>query len=112
MNTETQRPASLAAAHGSAIERAHWLQSEIRRAQRERSEHVSAAAALGERIEFLEAWEKELKPALCPECNGHGKLREWLAQDESRLVTCERCKGSGASPNAELTESAPENLKR
>lgn len=83
---------------GSAIERAHFLQAEIRRAKAERSEHNSAAAALTNRIGLLEEWEKEISPLICSTCNGHGRLREWVAQDESHLVVCDKCKGTG-SPN-------------
>jgi|GEM_PF-4111747 len=31
----------------------------------------------------------------CDKCGGFGKLREHIAQDESRLVDCGVCEGSG-----------------
>lgn len=36
-----------------------------------------------------------LGTVVCSSCKGHGKLREWLAQDESKIVDCDVCHGSG-----------------
>jgi len=39
-----------------------------------------------------------LDPAkICTKCKGDGKVR-WTIQDESEIITCDRCKGSGLKP--------------
>lgn len=51
---------------------------------------------IGTRKNELEMWNGLLKALkLCKGCNGMGKIRHIIAQDESELLTCEKCKGSG-----------------
>lgn len=36
-----------------------------------------------------------LSKNFCDRCSGRGKLREWICQDESNIVECNICKGTG-----------------
>ena len=48
-----------------------------------------------ERIAFLKKVATAILPEPCPSCEGRGRFREWAAQDESHIVACDRCKGTG-----------------
>ena len=52
-----------------------------------------------EKIDFYEALLAEL--GLCPRCKGHGQLREYYNQDESKTVLCSMCDGTGLRSNDE-----------
>ena len=84
------------------IERSHFLQVQLSKLQHSRSEHALAIKELDERIQFLDKWARESKEKLCSECNGHGMIREFIAQDHVRAVKCETCNGTGLKAVAEI----------
>lgn len=47
------------------------------------------------RIEHLKILRQSIRDNICRKCNGIGQIRNFIAQDESRLENCEYCKGKG-----------------
>lgn len=59
---------------------------EIAKLEQENGEIQRKAEANRARIEFLRTVCAAILPAPCKPCQGHGRFREWVAQDESHLV--------------------------
>jgi len=59
---------------------------------------------------ILKGWSEELKAAICPECDGHGKVRVFEDQSRSYNETCERCKGTGLRPQLHPIAADPERI--
>lgn len=68
--------------------------------KRDRGELETRLGALNSHIVRLQEWHDRLRASGCLNCKGYGKIRVWLAQDESRLETCIDCGGSGINQNA------------
>lgn len=61
-----------------------------------RLETIDAETAYYARIE------RACVPNPCKACTGYGQIRHWIAQDESKLKTCETCKGTGEGPEKDV----------
>lgn len=77
------------------VSRYHFLEKEIARRKNEIESKEHEIEGMKARLEDLEPWCEELKSKLCGECNGHGKVRHHIAQDDCRIEECTRCKGTG-----------------
>ena len=71
------------------------FEREIKKLEQENREHGYAANRNEARIEFLRRCAKAIVGDPCSGCGGHGVIRDWVAQDESHLVTCSSCDGKG-----------------
>lgn len=49
---------------------------------------------ISERKEELAVW-KEILAGLCQDCEGAGKVRGFVAPDETETLKCEKCGGKG-----------------
>lgn len=85
--------ARLGATHAAML--AAELRTEVAKLEREVREHNWEVEKAVERIAFLKAAAAAILPEPCGACDGHGKIRHWVAQDESHVRDCESCKGSG-----------------
>lgn len=70
---------------------------ELAKAERRKSDLTMELRELEGRITACRNIRDELKKTqnICTDCDGHGQVREFIAQDESRLVECRICKGRG-----------------
>lgn len=84
----------------SNTEKYHYVKRQIQDTQAKASDAKRILDWAENEIKFLTAWHDELAKDICASCSGYGKIREWLAQDESQLITCVRCNGRGVKPNA------------
>lgn len=57
---------------------------------------IAIAAASGKVVEAQDVLANFVPFWSCYNCHGRGRVREWVAQDESRLVSCDSCKGTGS----------------
>ena len=86
------------------LARYRHIEDELRFARSDKSKAEQAVKVADARIARLKPWLEELKGGVCPGCNGYGYLREFVAQDEVRAVTCTSCDGVGIKrPNASLS---------
>jgi NAD-dependent SIR2 family protein deacetylase len=53
---------------------------------------------LRKEISFLSEWSSVLGDGMCQSCNGFGKIRHFLAQDEVEMRRCAKCGGTGLKP--------------
>ena len=74
-----------------------FAQSQLERANQELRETHRMAEVAADRVvsaqEVFNLVASRYNP--CKSCDGRGKIREWLAQDESKVVLCTDCGGSG-----------------
>lgn len=76
--------------------RALWrkLNAEVRELESKARDHEFAAHKITAQAREL----ADLRDALmdpCAACDGLGKIRQWIAQDESNVLTCRGCGGTG-----------------
>lgn len=71
------------------------VEADLYTARQKRDELQSSLTAVGRRITVLDNMRNALKKLVCLDCGGHGEVRNFIAQDESRIEKCERCKGNG-----------------
>lgn len=46
-------------------------------------------------LRSAQAIQDSVRDIACKPCQGQGKIREWYAQDDSRIVKCDVCDGTG-----------------
>ena len=71
------------------------FEREAAKLEQENREHGYAIEKNNLRIAFLRRTAKAIVGEPCGNCAGHGKLRHWVAQDESHDVQCSSCGGKG-----------------
>ncbi len=71
------------------------FEQQISGLEQKNRDHGYAIEGNKNRIEFLRRCMKGIVGEPCPGCKGHGVLREWIDQDESRMVGCDSCGGKG-----------------
>jgi len=71
------------------------FKSEIAELEQKIREHGYAIKSSEARIAFLTRAMKAIVGEPCSGCGGHGFIRNWIAQDESRDEKCSSCNGKG-----------------
>ena len=51
-----------------------------------------------EQLTIVEDMQHEYESRICPRCYGTGNVREQISHDESHMIECPQCKGSGLPP--------------
>ena len=75
-----------------------WARQHQADLKNERYEVERRLKAIDAEMKRFARIERVCWPNPCKACAGHGKIREWLAQDESRVIDCSACKGTGEGP--------------
>jgi len=74
-----------------------WIKGEITAFKRKINDLHFEKKRLEKELQTVEKIAKNLRPNPCKGCDGYGKIREYVAPDESNVQDCKRCKGSGLS---------------
>lgn len=76
-----------------------YLSGQISQLNAEINDATYAIKRKQETVEFFKAWAAQLKEQICRGCEGYGEIRVFYAQDDCKVETCKRCKGSGLKSN-------------
>lgn len=63
------------------------------RRQRQVAKHT--IETMNRRLVVMELMLNELEAQICQTCGGMGEVHSWIAHDESELIRCKQCNGSG-----------------
>lgn len=74
-----------------------YIDQQLDRVRRKRIEHEDLAKELHREESRLGAMLVQLKVYICKSCKGRGKILFFYAQDDSKLVPCSVCNGTGES---------------
>lgn len=71
------------------------LEEELNKANKELFDAKSSVKYYENRITKLRILKLSINENICKSCNGIGQVRNFIAQDESRIEKCDSCKGKG-----------------
>jgi len=76
-----------------------WARGQQHKLKNERGKLEDRIKAIDFDLERFAQIEYAAKPNPCKACDGLGKIRHWIAQDESEVKDCRTCRGSGEGPD-------------